>query len=42
MNYLLDTKAWVHYTRDSADMPEDFRDGLEPARLLGLFCVSAC
>ena len=41
MNYLLDTEAWVHYTRDSAEMPEDFRDGLERAGLLYLSCVSA-
>lgn len=34
MSYLLDTEAWVHYVRDSAEMPKEFRDGLECAGLL--------
>ena len=41
LSYLLDTEAWVHYTRDPAEMPENFRAGLERAGLLYLSCVSA-
>jgi len=40
VSYLLDTEAWVHYVRDSAEMPKEFRDGLERAGLLYISCVS--
>lgn len=40
MSYLLDTEAWIHFVRDSAEMPKRFRDGLEEAGVLFISCVS--
>ena len=40
MSFLLDTEAWIHFVRDSAEMPAEFRDQLERAGLLFLSCVS--
>ena len=40
MSYLLDTEAWIHYVRDSVEMPQEFRDKLERAGLLFISCVS--
>ena len=40
MSYLLNTEAWIHYVRDSVEMPQEFRDKLERAGLLFISCVS--
>ncbi len=40
MSFLLGTEAWVHFVRDSAEMPEEFRDQLEHSGLLFISCVS--
>ena len=40
MTYLLDTEAWIHFVRDSSEMPVEFRDKLETTGPLLLSCVS--